>query len=263
MFQWALFVSIVALCLPGVVLMSAFSAEQLRHKPEFGMTEVSKPKLLMIMIMQNVLLIVIPAIIGTYFGPLVGIREPFLESLFYGETADVQSLWRQTGYGLLWGVVCTGVWLLAYYGYIRKRMDKESVMLTERLRLRLGLLARITSGGINEEVMFRFGLLTLLLWLASLIAPLNEAVVWISLVVTGVVFGLAHIPGLVAEGCKKTPLLVVTSLFGNLWVAIFCGYALLQFGLISAIVIHIVFHVMWYPFDRRYYRKDFGDSTAS
>ncbi|QNK60584.1 type II CAAX prenyl endopeptidase Rce1 family protein [Paenibacillus sp. PAMC21692] len=53
----------------------------------------------------------------------------------------------------------------------------------------------MTSGGITEEIIFRWGLLSLTMWAVLWLTPSNEAAFWISIIATGVLFGLAHLPG--------------------------------------------------------------------
>ena len=47
-------------------------------------------------------------------------------------------------------------------------------------------------------------------------------------------------------------LLVAAALFLNLWVSLLCGWLFWQVGLLSAMLAHMLFHLIWYPFDRRW-----------
>ena len=153
------------------------------------------------------------------------------------------------------GMICTVIWMVGYYGFIRHRLDKESLLITESTRHQLGLWTRVTSGGITEEIIFRWGLLSIVMWLFSLLISSEPAVFWIAITVTGIIFGLAHLPGNFAAGCKPSVMLVTTAIIGNLWVSLFCGYLFWKYGLIAAIIVHILFHVIWYPWDRASYAK--------
>ena len=123
------------------------------------------------------------------------------------------------------------------------------------LRHQLGLWTRVTSGGITEEVMFRWGFLSIVMWLLSLLISSEATVFWISIIGTGILFGLAHLPGNFAAGCKPSVMLVSTAIISNLWVSLFCGYMFWKYGLIAAMVVHILFHVIWYPWDQASYAK--------
>ncbi len=70
------------------------------------------------------------------------------------------------------------------------------VLRKERARLRMGVVARVLHGGIVEEVVFRWGVMTGIAWLVGLIlGSESPAVMWVALIVAGVVFGLAHLGG--------------------------------------------------------------------
>ena len=58
-----------------------------------------------------------------------------------------------------------GPFLTLYYGVFRRQLDAHTVQVTEALRARLGLAGRLLHGGIFEEILFRWGLMGLLVWL--------------------------------------------------------------------------------------------------
>ena len=93
------------------------------------------------------------------------------------------------------------------------------------------------------------------MWLLSLLISSESTVFWISIIGTGILFGLAHLPGNFAAGCKPSVMLVSTAIVSNLWVSLFCGYIFWNYGLIAAMVVHILFHVIWYPWDQASYAK--------
>ncbi|OAB41719.1 CPBP family glutamic-type intramembrane protease [Paenibacillus glacialis] len=77
------------------------------------------------------------------------------------------------------------------------------------------------------------------MWLISLLTPSRSASFWIAIVMTGVLFGIAHLPGVIKKGYKATPMLIGSAVLGNLWVSLFCGFLLWQYRLIAAIVVHM------------------------
>jgi len=238
---------LLAFCVPGIWAMSAATSTLLQKNPD---DKLSGKSLTLLAAIQTAVIVIVCAAIGVYLGPKAGIRDEFLEGA-------VQGVWRgaelmlQLGAGALGGAICAIVWLLAYYGWLRRRMDSETIRISESVRRRLGLWVRVTSGGVVEEVIFRWGLLTFMVWgLVSL--SLDQTLsFWIALIASGTLFGLAHLPGLIQEGCKPTPLFVGSAVLGNLWVTLFCGLLLYNYGLIAAMVVHILFHVLWYPLERK------------
>lgn len=252
--NWGIVIIMAIISLPGVWAMSVQSSEIMFGKPD---VKASKSNLFRIFFVQTLLLVALAAIAGAYFGPKVDLTDPFLEGLVRGEF-DSSAWWTQIGWGIGCGILCSLVWIAAYYGYIRPRLDRQTVQISESLRNELGLWTRVTSGGIVEEVLFRWGLLSLTAWGLSLLIPSSSVVFWLSTLITGILFGLMHLPGNLQEGCKPSALLIVTALLGNLWVSVLCSYLFWQFGILAAFLVHILFHVIWHPLDRRRYEQDFS-----
>ena len=246
MFNITLGIIVMSLCIPGIWLMTKHTTKTLLENPE---NKLSKEKLTLIIWAQTLIIVTLCTGSGVFFGPKVGLTDPFLHGITQGELL-MSNLSLQLAAGILGGIVCTIVWIFCYYGFIRQRLDKDSVLITEGLRNQLGLMTRITSGGITEEVIFRWGLLSIVMWLLSLLIDSEATVFWISIISTGILFGLAHLPGNLAAGCKPSVMLVTTAIVANLWVSVFCGYLFWKYGLIAAMIVHILFHVIWYPWDR-------------
>ena len=76
------------------------------------------------------------------------------------------------------------------------------------------------------------------------------------MVISGVIFGLLHIPNYVLTGARFSPALVGMMLFLNLWASVVFGWLFWQVGLLAAIGAHMLFHLVWYPFDLRYAEKE-------
>jgi hypothetical protein len=255
MFNWTIFAIVSLICIPGILLMSAAFVRMEHSAMNDSSTIISTRKLWWLSVIQHMIIVLLFAAIGTLLGHRTGLTDPFLEQLAEGSGWDISQLVQQVTAGIIGGVMCAIVWIAAYYLYLRARFDKKSIQISEQLRFDLGLWTRVMSGGIMEEVIFRWGLLSLSVWLILLIPGIGLPIaIWSSILITGVVFGLVHIPGYVAKGCKLTPLLYVTTVGGNLWVTLFCGWLFWQYGLIAAIIVHVLFHLLWYPLDLRYAR---------
>ncbi len=74
--------------------------------------------------------------------------------------------------------------ILAYYRLFRPRLDRPTVTCMEALRQGLGLKGRVLFGGICEEVLTRWGLMSGLAWFgAKLAGQANDPVLWGAIVV--------------------------------------------------------------------------------
>ena len=85
-------------------------------------------------------------------------------------------------------------------------------------------------------------------WLFGLVLPESTSL-WIAIVVSGVLFGLGHLPSYIAAGCERSPQLVVTQIALNLWASLIFGYIFWSYGLAAAMLSHALFHLVWFPID--------------
>lgn len=110
---------------------------------------------------QTAGLLFILAAIGTAVAPTIGFRAPFFEALLNG--GDLWGSFKtQLLPSLIVGIGGALLFVTAYYKVFRPRLDEQSRTITENLRKELGLAGRIFYGGIFEEILARWGLLSLI-----------------------------------------------------------------------------------------------------
>ena len=54
---------------------------------------------------------------------------------------------------------------------------------------------------------------------------------------------------------QVTPLFLALMIVLNLWATLICGWLFWQYGLLAAMIAHMLYHLVWLPFDLRYYRR--------
>ena len=125
----------------------------------------------------------------------------------------------------------------------------------EELRNNIGIWGRIFYGGIVEEILTRWGMLTLFIWLFKLIFnTINSLTIWASILISGILFALGHLPSYLGAGCKKTPMFLSLMITLNLLASLIFGWLFWQHGLLAAMLAHSIFHIVWYPFDLHFKR---------
>lgn len=260
MFQWSVVYILLSCCLPGLALMPYGIVHNLGRLP---MPEGKKlppvPILQLLVFTQTGLLVALLAVVGAYSAPRAGLEDPFLLAFAQGEGARLWELLRpQLQAGLLVGAPGAAVFLAGYYFVFRPWLDDATVACMEQFRLQSGIWARVLYGGVVEEVLIRWGLLSLLAWLISLLTPdggVTATGVWLSILVSGIAFAAGHAPSYAAAGCKLTPRVWTAMLVLNLWVSLYCGWLFWQHGLAAAIVAHMLLHAAWMPLDLRVARR--------
>ena len=254
MFNWNLFFILVLVSIPGAVFAARSGMGTIeRLIASGGIDQKLPPKniLFAMATIQSLILATIAAAIGTALADRVGLAAPVFQAASGGEPIwpVMSEHWVSV---LVMGLVGALVFLFAYYCFFRPRLDIETVQATEDLRGVLGLWGRIFYGAIVEEILVRWGLMTLFLWILSLIIdPLTPLVYWIAILLAGFLFALGHIPGSLAAGAKKTPMFYAATLFLNVWASIIFGWLFWQQGLVAAILAHTLLHLLWYPLEKR------------
>jgi hypothetical protein len=259
MFNWLLFLALVLVSIPGLLVAIPNLMDRLvktaagRMAPDQSLP--SRGVMIAASVAQSLLLVGAASAIGTALAPRVGLEAPFFEALVSG-----QPLWDVLEAQLLPAIVL-GIGgalaiVAAYYLFFRPRLDAQTVRSMEALRMDLGLWARLLYGGIVEEVLFRWGVMTLLAWLGALLfGSATPVVMGTVIVVSGVLFGIGHLPSYRLAGCQVTPLFLVLMIVLNLWATLICGWLFWQHGLLAAMIAHLLYHLIWLPFDLYYYRR--------
>lgn len=144
--------------------------------------------------------------------------------------------------GLVLGVVISP---LALYQPREQRVDFYNIAIWKRL------VAGLFHGGIVEEIVFRWFLLSLFVWLLSFVsgftagAALNGTF-WAANAFAALLFGFAHLPGSAATApLTKTAFLLVMAL--NILVGLTYGYFFWASGIEAAMLAHASTHIALQP----------------
>ena len=259
MISWILVSCLILISVPGILVTTPGLVRRLlpvmAEKLPEGQTLPQEKTVRTAMYLQGLVMVILFAIMGGYAAPAVGLDAPFFFALVnQGElwaNAVPQLIPMLIG-GVLGGLVLVAV----YYLYYRPRLDQETVYRMEELRTGLGLAGRLLYGGILEEVLTRWGIMSGVAWVGFKLAGQADAVVmWAAIVISGIIFGLLHFPSYVGTGSRLTPLFASLMLFLNLWASLVFGWLFWQYGLLAAIGAHMLFHLVWYPFDLKYAGK--------
>ena len=188
---------------------------------------------------------------GTAAAPKVGLQAPWFTAVANGEGLALSRAATQLAPALLLGGLVTAVFLWLYYRVFRPRMRPEDVSRIEEARKSMGLLGRLAMGGVAEELMFRWGVMSVLAWAAISVAGLpTGAGMWTAILLSGLLFGLGHLPGVAAVRVPITGLIISAAVVLNWLVAVVFGWLFWQHGLLAAIVAHGLVHACWHPLER-------------
>lgn len=192
---------------------------------------------------QSTLLLALAVWVGVALAPAVGLRAPAFEAAVTGRPV-APALKSQLLPGLIAGVL-GGMLLFAVGRYAPASLAEAQE------RFALPLVARVLYGGITEELLLRWGLMTALVWLAwrflqNRRGAVRAGLVWLAIAVSAFIFGAGHIP---MASALVGPLDANIAAFVIGWNAVFgllFGYLFWRYGLESAMLAHALAHVVSY-----------------
>ena len=108
--------------------------------------------------------------------------------------------------------------------------------------------------GVNEEIIYRLGLMSLIVTVLQYFKKIEEPnnnMVWTGIIITALLFGMMHFP-ITSNFFELTPFTISVTIIGNLITGSIFGWIFWKRGLLVAIVAHIAFditfHVIGSPF---------------
>jgi membrane protease YdiL (CAAX protease family) len=193
---------------------------------------------------QSALLVALAVWLGTVLAPNVGLRAPAFEAAVTAHSVT-SALRPQLLPGLVAGLL-GGVVLFAIGGYA----SPAAVAGVEQ-QFTVPILARVLYGGITEELLLRWGLMTLLVWVAWRFLQRRRGTpqstyIWLAIVVSALLFGLGHLPAAAMQIGDLTGDVVLFVVGVNTAFGILFGYLYWRYGLEAAMIAHATTHIVSY-----------------
>lgn len=205
------------------------------------------PVIQILSLIQPTVLLAVSVVIGVALAPRVGLSAPVAESLAAGQRA-IPALRSQLIPGVLGGLVGAGSILLTAAVFRPYLTTETNERISAFARL-FPLPMRLLYGGITEELLLRWGLMTLLVWAVwrllqkRLTKP--TAICFVAgILVSSFVFAVGHLPVAYLLLGEPTTAVILFVILGNSSFGIVAGYLYWKYGLESAIIAHMLCHVM-------------------
>jgi hypothetical protein len=226
-------------------------AERLQHLDEPG---VSMEMLIALSLNQPVILLAIAVAVGIWAAPRAGLSSLIADRAAVGRPIG-PPLRNALPAGLIGGVVA-GIGILVIDAAFRPLLDEAALTLAVTDNRTIGVtLAGIFYGGITEELLLRWGLVSFLAWLGMRIfrkpagSP-GSGVMWVAIVVAAVVFGVLHLPAVatvapLGEHLTLTTPLVLRVILLNAFGGLVFGWLFWRRNLEAAMSAHAVAHLVF------------------
>lgn len=208
---------------------------------------VITPTIKLLSLVQPAVLVLVAVLIGVVLAPRVGLAAPVAESLAAGGQV-LPSLRPQLIPGVLGGVA-GGVLIVLTAAVLKPFLTTDTIERISRLGAQLPMPTRLLYGGLTEEVLLRWGFMTLLVWITwrlfqrRLTKPTSVCFV-VAILVSSIVFGLGHLPVVILLLPKIAVAVVLFVIVANSAFGIVAGYLYWKHGLESAMIAHMLCHVV-------------------
>lgn len=205
------------------------------------------PAIKVLSLIQPMVLMSGAVLIGVALASKVGLSSPVAEAAA-GKGLIRSALKPQIIPGLIGGLV-GGVGIILIWFLLKPLLPPEFVARSAELNKLLPLPTRLFYGGITEELLLRWGLMTLLVWAAWRLFQKGrgkpQAVYFIGvIIISAIIFGLGHLPFAFALVPDASLALIFYVISGNFLFGSIAGYLYWKKGLESAMIAHMLAHVV-------------------
>jgi membrane protease YdiL (CAAX protease family) len=150
--------------------------------------------------------------------------------------------------GLLFGFVSFALVALLYLPI--KNLPEMSVLENNTKFAEPPLITKILYGGITEEIIVRWGWLSLILFIGTKIFKKERAAIILAVLISSLLFGIGHLPIVFQSlGDSVNAFIVFYIIIFNAIGGIIFGFLFLKYNLETAMFAHIFFHVFTFLFN--------------
>jgi len=205
------------------------------------------PAFKVLSLIQPTVLLAVAVLVGVVLAPRVGLTAPVAESLAAGRS-PVSALRSQIIPGVV-GALIGGLAIILTSIVTKPFLPAKTIALIEKFADVVPFPTRLLYGGITEELLVRWGLMTFFVWgvwrLFQRRYDKPTRVCFIAgILLSAFIFGLGHLPVAVTLLGQITIAMVLFVIVANSAFGIVTGYLYWKYGLESAIVAHMLGHVV-------------------
>jgi hypothetical protein len=213
----------------------------LESLPKEVLEKFSPQTLKYLVLLNPAIFLIIAVLIGIKLYDKVGLTVPTISSLLKIEPPKTK-VFDQVKFGVLIGLL-TGTLTTATAILFKSSIPQELIALGKTIQITT--IARFAYGGFTEELLMRFGFMTLVVWIVFKITKkLNNSTYWIGIILASLLFAFGHFPIVFSVVQNPSIALLMYILIGNSIAGLFFGWLYWKKGLEAAFIAHIFAHVV-------------------
>ncbi len=185
--------------------------------------------------------LLISVIIGVLLYDKVNFKLPIIEKYIYKNDKKIEIL-HIVKYGIIGGVISgmLTVWITVLFIPI---LPAEFIEFSNKFKP--NIITKFLYGGITEEILIRFGVMTSIVWiLYKIIKNKSTIIYWAGIVISAILFGFAHLPIVYGLAGMPTTEVMLYVILGNTIGGIIFGWLYWQKGLETSMIAHVFTHAI-------------------
>lgn len=235
-YPWKIFWVLTGAAVVGYLAVLPYLFQSFGKVLGVGELPMSVPVFVLVQLMQAMILFGLVVGVGLILAQKVGLPMPLLTRWFYHDESQ-----RAAGFlrgaaliGLATGAVVVAVFVVAFLRYLPAWPSEAAVPIWKRL------LACVY-GAVDEELLLRLFLLSLVLWLVQIVTRTDlrtaSAGFWVANILVALIFAAAHLPAAKAL-MPLTPVVIAAVMTMNSLAGFVFGYLAWTRGIEAAIAAH-------------------------
>lgn len=195
-----------------------------------------------LILVQPTILTVAAVAVGQALAAKVGLGTPLIDALLRGNNQRLV-LQRQLPAALLTGLA-VGLLMIAYARIILPSVT-DTATVAGMSAFPVPLATRILYGGITEELLTRWGLMSFFAWVLWRLTGKGEVrppILWAAVTMAAALFAAGHLPFLFAIAAQPQPALIAAILLTNFIPGLLFGWLFWRRGLEAAMFSHAFAH---------------------
>jgi hypothetical protein len=245
---WKTFIAILAAGAIGVLSLIIIIVPQLPSLVTANPALEGMPDTVIVLIslLNTLFLVVVAAVVGSLVAHRVGLRSLIAEKFSLGKSVFPElrsSLLLAFTSGLVLALVI-GILDRLFLPFMGPEMQAITDMEVQPL---LQLLMGMLYGGITEEILLRWGLMSLLVWLGGILfqrakAPPSPQIFWGAIILAAILFGIAHLPAM-AGMVQLNAMIIIRTVLLNAIGGVIYGWFFWRRHLEAGMIAHASTHV--------------------
>ncbi|HEV2600819.1 MAG TPA: CPBP family glutamic-type intramembrane protease [Candidatus Babeliales bacterium] len=208
---------------------------------------LSYEKFIIAALVQTALLVLGSVFLGSWATQKIGWYDPILDGIENNNMQQIkQGIVTSVIPSLQYIIPAALLFIVMIHLFLFPWLDANVLAQINDFSLPI-LMTRIFYGGIVEEIMLRWAILSLFVAIGfKIFASDRQAAWWAAIIIAAFVFGGGHLPNYLATTNDPTVSQMLLIIKANMIPGIFFGWIFKRFGLIAAMVAHTMFHCIWF-----------------